>query len=466
VKLHFLGANRQVTGSRYCLETRASRVMIDCGMFQERPFEARNWSESPLPLDSIDALLLTHAHIDHCGLIPRLVRQGYRGPVYSTSPTVDLVEIMLRDAAHIQVEDAAYKQKRHRREGRSGRFPVEPLFDERDVDEAIKLLRIVDFDKPRNITEEVSVIFREAGHILGSAMLEVTVQDEGRRRTVVFSGDIGQWGKPLIHDPTRFEAADYVVMESTYGDRDHEPAQDIEGQLEAVINRTVRAGGNVVVPTFAVERAQELMYQLSRLVHQDRIPDIPIFLDSPMAIDATEVFRQHRDRFDDETWQRIVAGLPPLDFPGLVLTRTSEESKSINRVTQPCLIMSTAGMCTAGRIKHHLRQNLPRPESTILFVGYQAQGTLGRQILDGKPLVRIHGAEYRVKARIEQLYGCSGHADRSGLLYWAQGFRQPPRRVFLTHGEEAAAEALASSLREQQGWEVLLPHYQSVTDLH
>ena len=228
-------------------------------------------------------------------------------------------------------------------------------------------------------------------------------------------------------------------MESTYGDRDHERGDDIETQLERVINATIRAKGNVVVPTFAVERAQELLYYLSRLVHQDRIPDIPIFLDSPMAIDVTEAFRRHRDRFDEETWQRITEGLPPLDFPGLVLSRSTDESKAINNVKEPCVIMSTSGMCTAGRIKHHLRQNLPRANSTILFVGYQAQGTLGRQIVDGKPEVRIHGVSYPVRARVEQIYGFSGHADRTGLLHWADGFQQPPRRVFLTHGEEDAA---------------------------
>jgi metallo-beta-lactamase family protein len=465
VKLHFMGANRQVTGSRYCLETTRSRVMIDCGMFQERQFASRNWNDCPLPVDSINALLLTHAHIDHCGLIPRLVRHGYRRPIYCTPATVDLVEIMLRDAAHIQEEDAAYKRKRHRREGRSGRYDGQPLFDDRDVDETVKLLAAVPYDRKHVVTEDVSVVFREAGHILGSAMLEFEVRDESQQRKVVFSGDIGQWNKPLIHDPSRFEQADFVVMESTYGDREHDRSTDVETQLEHVINSTVRAGGNVVVPTFAVERAQELMYYLSRLVHENRIPDIPIFLDSPMAIDVTQVFRQHRDRFDKETWQRITDGLPPLDFPGLVLARGTDESKAINRVNEPCVIMSTSGMCTAGRIKHHLRQNLPRQNSTILFVGYQAHGTLGRQILDRKREVRIHGGMYPVRARVEQIYGFSGHADRSGLLYWAAGFQQPPRRLFLTHGEEQASLALADALRAEHGWDLLVPDYDSTSDL-
>jgi metallo-beta-lactamase family protein len=466
MKLHFLGANRQVTGSRYCLETSRSRVLIDCGMFQERQFSARNWHELTLPLDSVDALLITHAHIDHCGLVPRLVRHGWRGPIYSTPPTTDLLEIMLRDAAHIQAEDVAYKRKRHQREGRSGRYAAEPLFDNRDVDSTLKLLKTAHYDQKIAVTDDVSVAFREAGHILGSAMLEVEIRDEGESRTIVFSGDIGQWNVPLIRDPTRFAFADYVVMESTYGDRDHERMEDIETQLERVITSTVQAGGNVVVPTFAVERAQELMYHLSRLVHQNRIPSMPIFLDSPMAIDVTELFRRHRDQFDDETWQRISDGLRPLTFRGLVLARSTDESKAISKVKEPCLIMSTSGMCTAGRIKHHLRHNLPLPNSTILFVGYQAHGTLGRQILDGRTEVRIHGQAYPVRARVERIYGCSGHADRTGLLHWGAGFEQPPRRVFLTHGEEESAMSLALALRETYGWDVLIPHYQSVSDLH
>lgn len=465
MKLHFLGANRQVTGSRYCLETKSSRVMIDCGMFQERQFQDRNWQECPLAASSIDALLLTHAHIDHCGLIPRLVRQGFDSPIYCTPPTLDLVEIMLRDAAHIQAEDVAYKAKRHAREGRKTRYPLEPLFDDRDVDETLKLLRPVSYNKPHQVSDGVSATFREAGHILGSAMIEVMAEDEGSQRHVIFSGDIGQWDKPLIHDPFVFREADYVIMESTYGDRDHEKGDDIESQLEEVIKSTVKAGGNVVIPTFAVERAQELIYHLSHLAHSKRIPDVPVFLDSPMAIDVTDVFRKHRERFDAETWERINEGIRPLDFPGLVLSRSTDASKAINGVTEPCVIMSTSGMCTAGRIKHHLRRNLPLPQSTILFVGYQANGTLGRQILDGNREVRIHGKKYPVRAKINRVFGCSGHADRSGLLHWSSFFTKGPKRMFLTHGEEQGALALAATLRTTREWDVLVPDYHSVSDL-
>jgi metallo-beta-lactamase family protein len=439
--------------------------MIDCGMFQERQFESRNWHELPFAVDSVDALLLTHAHIDHCGLLPRLIRHGWQRPIYSTAPTVELTEILLRDAADIQAEDVAYKLKRHRREGRTGRYPVEPLFDQRDVDGTLKLLRPVPYGRATRVTDDVSVTFHDAGHILGSAMLEVVARDGGESRTIVFSGDIGQWNSPLVRDPTRFTFADYVVMESTYGDRDHERTLDIDSQLERIINATVEAGGNVVIPTFAVERAQDVLYHLSALRHENRIPAIPVFLDSPMAVDVTEMFRRHRDQFDDETWDLVRAGTRPLTFPGLVFARATDESKAINRLEEPCVIMSTSGMCTSGRIKHHLRHNLPRANSTVLFVGYQAHGTLGRQILDGRPQVRIHGQMYPVRARVERVYGFSGHADRSGLLHWAAGFESPPRRTFLTHGEEDAAAKLALSLTEQYGWNVLVPHYQSTTDL-
>lgn len=465
MKLHFLGANRQVTGSRYCLETERSRVMIDCGMFQERQFKTRNWRKSPVSPETINALILTHAHIDHCGLIPRAVREGMSAPIYTTTPTGDLVDVMLRDAAHIQAEDLAYKRKRHKREGREGPYPLEPLFDDQDVDETLPLIRPEPYGKLVNVTSDVSVTFHEAGHILGSAILEIEAVENGERRRILFSGDIGQWGKPLIHDPTVFESADYLVMESTYGDRDHEAGGDIQQQLEAVIAPTIAAGGNVVIPTFAVERAQELMYYIGRLAHEDRMPDVPVYLDSPMAVDVTQIFKRHRDRFDDETWQYIMQGTQPLQFPGLVMSRTTEQSKAINKRTDPCVIMSTSGMCTAGRIKHHLKHNISRPDSTVLFVGYQAHGTLGRQIMEGKPEVRIHGQSWPVKAKVAQIFGFSGHADRNGLLFWLSHFKQPPRRLFLTHGDEEAAQALQDQIRREKGWNVLIPDYESSTDL-
>jgi metallo-beta-lactamase family protein len=466
VKLHFLGANRQVTGSRYCLEAAGRKLMIDCGMFQERQYQSRNWEPSPIPPGEIDDLLLTHVHIDHCGLLPRLVREGYRGPIHATRPSVELAEIMLRDAARIQVEDAEYKLRRHRKEGRRGKFPEVALFDESDVQRTLPLLSGVPYGKPLKLNDALSVTFHEAGHILGSAMIEILVREPGQDPTrLIFSGDIGQWDKPLVRNPTLFEQADYVIMESTYGDRQHEDGGDIEDQLQKVIQQTVERGGKVVIPTFAVERSQELMYYISRLVHDDRIPNVKIFLDSPMAVDVTEIFQQFQDCFDAETWQLITSGEPPLRFPGLRMVRSAEESKQLNRVREPCVIMATSGMCTAGRIKHHLRQNIERSESTILFVGYQAEGTLGRQILQRRPEVRIHGRTLQVRAQVAQIFGFSGHADRPALMRWLSHLRQPPRQVFLTHGDEQASLSLAANIRDTLGWPVSIPNFQEVIEL-
>jgi len=462
VKLHFLGANRQVTGSRYCLEVGRSHVLIDCGLFQERDFLDRNWQPSPVPAAKIDALLLTHAHIDHSGLIPRLVSQGFRAPIYATPPSVELAEIVLRDSAEIQMEDALHKRERHRKEGRQGKHPEVPLYTEQDVDRTLRRFGKITYNKPFDVCPGVKAVYRDAGHILGSAMIEVIVNENGHEQRIVFSGDIGQWNKPLMHDPSACTAADYVVMESTYGDRDHEHRGDVATQLADIVTDTVARGGNVIVPTFAVERAQELMYHLGRLQRAGRIPEIPVYLDSPMAVDVMDVFRRHQKYLDAAAWNEISAGQPPLDFRMLRLVRTVEDSKALNHVREPSFIMATSGMCTGGRIKHHLRQNLPRAESTILFVGYQSRGTLGRQILDGNRDVRIHGRQWPVRARVAQLTGLSAHADRSGLMKWLSYFREAPRHLFLTHGEESVALALAEHVRSTLGWNVSVPQYGEV----
>lgn len=459
LNLTFLGANRNVTGSRYCLEAGNTKLMIDCGMVQEREFLARNWKPCPIPAQDMDAIALTHAHVDHVGLIPKFVKDGFRGPIYATEPTVDLAELMLRDAARIQEEDAKYKKRRHRKEGRKGPRPEVPLFTDHDVDDALRLFSGIRYDAPTTVGDGITVTWRDAGHILGSASLEVAAAERRLERTFIFSGDLGQPGKPLIGDPTYFERADYVVMESTYGDRDHPPHQGMEEQLERIVNQTLSRGGNLVIPVFAVERAQEMTYFLSRLSHGGRIPDVPIFLDSPMAYDATEIFRKYESWLDDETRALIKADEPPLRFPGFKLVRTTEQSKAINRLDTPCIIMAPAGMCQAGRIKHHLRANLGRADSTILFVGFQARGTLGRRLLSGEEEVRIHGRQFRVAAQIEQMFGLSGHADRTGLLTWLEHFRQPPRKVFLTHGEEDAALSMQKAVQEKLGFDVSVPDY-------
>ena len=465
MKLHFFGATRQVTGSRFCLETSQRKVLIDCGMFQEREFAQRNWESFPIPAADIDAVLLTHVHIDHCGLLPRLAHQGFAGPIWTTRPSADLIEIMLEDAAKIQMEDLAYKQKRHRRERRSSPYPYEPLFDEKDVREVCSRVQAVPLGRATSVTDDLEVTFQDAGHILGSASLTVTHADPGSQpTTIVFSGDVGQVGKPLVRDPVRPREADFLVMESTYGDRLHQDAGDVIDQLERIIHDTVQRGGKIVVPTFAVERAQELIYLLSQLVHSRRVPPIPVFLDSPMAVDVTSIFRRHADSLDEEALAMLTRGTPPLRFPGLQMSRSTAESKAINSVAGPAMILSTSGMCNAGRIKHHLRNYIGDPNSTIVFVGYQAVGTLGRLILDGHDPIRIHGKQHRVKARIAQIFGFSGHADRDGLLHWIGAFDAPPRRTFLVHGEEEAALSLAERMRKK-GWDVGVPHYQETVEL-
>ncbi len=465
VKLQVLGATRQVTGSQTYVEADGTKVLVDCGMFQERAFQGRNWEPSRVRARDLDAILLTHAHVDHCGLAPKLVREGFRGEIITTGASADLVELVLRDAAKIQAEDATYKKRRHRKERRGGKYPVKPLYTMRDVEHTLPLVKPVAYEQTVNIGDGCTAEFHDAGHILGSAMIELTLCADGKPRRLVFSGDIGQWGKPIVRDPTALTEADYVVMESTYGDREHQNHGDVETQLEEVIGATLSRGGNVVVPIFAIERAQEFLYYIARLLHAKRILPVPVFLDSPMAANATEVFRRHRECFDLEAWQLITSGNSPLQFPGLEMVRTVDESKAINNHEGPAIILSTSGMCTAGRIKFHLRQNIGRQESTILFVGYQANGTLGRQILDGDREVRIHGRMHLVKAQVEQIRGFSGHADRAGLLRWLGYFNDSHKQLFLTHGEEDEALSLQSLLREQFDWNISVPQYGQVVEL-
>lgn len=465
MKIQFLGAARQVTGSQYYLEADGIRLLVDCGMFQERDFLVRNWESRAIRPRNLDAILLTHAHVDHCGLAPVLVREGFRGPLITTAASADLVELVLRDSAEIQAEDAAFKQKRHRKEGRRGKYPVKPLFTFKDVDQTLPLLRSAPYNQEYKINDRVSAVFHDAGHILGSAMIELLVHDDGQQRRLIFTGDLGQMNKPIVRDPETFTQADYIVMESTYGNRDHEIAGSVESQLERVVRETADAGGCVIIPIFAIERAQELIYHLNRLLAAGRIPQIPVFLDSPMAADVNEIFRDHRDCFDAEALEMLASGQSLFKFPMLKVVRTQEESMAINDIKGPFIVMSTSGMCTAGRIKHHLTHRIERPECTILFVGYQARGTLGRQILDGNREVRIHGRSRLVRARVAQIQGISGHADREGLMKWLSSFQSPPRQLFVTHGEEEVSLAFAKLVRETLNWHVTVPEYKQTVEL-
>ncbi len=465
MRIQVLGAAQQVTGSCYVVEVDGMRIMVDCGLFQEREYAVRNWKPFPVYPGKIDFVLLTHSHLDHAGLLPKLVREGFSGPVITTSASQDLIEIVLLDSARIQEEDAAYKRKRHKKEGRKGPHPEIPLYTVEDAEKCLPLIRPVRYGEDVALNGNVTARFHDAGHILGAAMIELEYRKNGTTRRLVFSGDIGQWDKPLVNDPSVFRQADYIVMESTYGNRDHDAPEDVENQLCDAINQTVKAGGNVVIPTFAIERAQELMYHLSRLVRENRIPYLMMFLDSPMAVDVTDVFLGHREDLDEETHALFREGEPPFRFPGLKLVRSVAESKAINSLRGSCVIMAGSGMCTGGRIKHHLKQNIARSESLVLFVGYQARGTLGRLIVEGMEEVRIHGQHYPIRASIRQIQGFSAHADRTALLKWLGFLETEPKKVILTHGEEGAIRSLAQAIRETKGWEVVVPGYLETIEL-
>lgn len=457
VTLRFLGAARCVTGSCYLLDTGQRKVLVDCGLFQERDLRSRNWEPFAVAPAELDAVILTHAHVDHCGYLPRLVRDGFRGPVFTTEATADIARILMLDTARIEEEDAEFKRRRHEREGRRPEREAQPLYTEEDVKRALPLFHGVSYHRETPITEGVVATFYEAGHILGSAMVRLSLSTEAGPRTLLFSGDIGRWDKPIIRDPTLFDSADYVVMESTYGDRRHEEPADLDTLLTETVVDTCRRGGNVVMPSFAVGRTQEVLYHLNSLLRKDRIPHLMVFVDSPMAVEVTKVFARHAELYDEDMSALVRRHESPFDFPNLKLVSRTEDSKAINHIRGSAVIVAGSGMCTGGRIKHHLVHNISREESTILFVGYQAVGTLGREITEGATEVRILGERRRVRARVVELHGFSAHADQAELLRWAGALDGAPRRFFVTHGEPAAARAFAEALRGQTASDVVVP---------
>ncbi|MFC1765846.1 MBL fold metallo-hydrolase RNA specificity domain-containing protein [Planctomycetota bacterium] len=464
IRLSFLGATRNVTGSRYLLETNGKQILIDCGLYQERQFKGRNWDPFPVPADKLDAVLLTHAHLDHCGLLPKLVKEGFKGPIHCTKATADIAQIVMNDSARIQVEDIEHKKKRHARQKRKSPYPLAPLYTVENAEACAPLFRGTTYHKPVSICEGVTATYYDTGHILGASAIQVKVQQNGETRTILFSGDVGRWNKPILQDPHVIEQADYVLCESTYGDRIHPTGEDIKKSLCAIINETRDAGGNVIVPSFAVERSQELLYYLNELLDEECIPNLLAFLDSPMAVKVTEVFKKHPDLFDEETREHLRNNNSPFDLPGLSLVRTANQSKAINLIRGTAIIIAGSGMCTGGRIKHHLVNNITRPETTVLFVGYQAEGTLGRRIVEGEKEVRILGENYPVRARVAQIQGFSGHADRDELTQWLSHLKQAPRHLFVVHGEVNAAEHFAEHIKTEKGWETSVPkHNDTVT---
>jgi len=460
LKLQFLGAAQNVTGSRHLLHANGTKVLVDCGLYQERQFRERNWAPFTVPPESIDAVLLTHAHLDHCGLLPKLVKEGFKGKIYCTEATAEIARIILLDSAKLQEEDAEYKLKRHKKEGRKGPHPIVPLYTVADAEACFPHFRNVKYKAPVEIRPGIEATFCDAGHVLGSSIIKVKVSQNGEDRTVLFSGDVGRPHRPIVRDPSLVDEADYILVESTYGDRVHKGPEDTKKLIGEVINSTIQADGNIVVPSFALERSQELLYFINELLLERTIPHLTVYLDSPMASRITKVFKRHRELYDEEMTEFVNNHESPFNFPGLQMAGTSDESKAINHARPPVMIIAGSGMCTGGRIKHHLVNNITERRNTIMFVGYQAVGTLGRRIVNGEKEVRILGREYPVKARVERINGFSAHADKEELLEWLSGLKRPPRKLFVVHGESESANHFGEFIKRETGWEVAVPAYQ------
>lgn len=465
IKLNFMGAVGNVTGSKYLLEINDKKLLVDCGLYQERNLKERDWQGFPFDPKKLDAVLITHAHLDHCGMLPRLVKDGCRCPVYSTPATQQLAEISLMDSAELQVEDAEYKRQRHKREKRKGPYPELPLYTPADIADCLPLCHPVKYGITISIDNNIGITFYNAGHILGSAMAMITVKDGAETRKILFTGDMGRKDSPILKDPATFTGLDYLVIESTYGDRVHESREKSIQEMADAVNMTVKEGGNIVIPTFVIERAQDVLYYLNQLLLENRIPHLAVFLDSPMAVKVTEVFRKNPDLFDEEMSRLVKNKESFFSFNNFHFVSSIEESKSINHIKGTIIIMAGSGMCTGGRIKHHLVANISRPESTILFSGYQAGGTLGRLIVEGAKTVRILGQERAVNARIVQVDGFSAHADRDDMIDWLSVLQKPPRHMFVTHGEPEAAQSFAALAKGKFGWDISVPAYLDAVNL-
>ena len=455
MKITFHGAAREVTGSCHRVQTGDGTVLLDCGMIQGgRERHERNREPFPFAVDRVDAVVLSHAHIDHSGRLPVLVKAGYRGPIFATEPTVKLCEILLPDSGRIQEEDARWKIKRLKKKGEAHEW-VRPLYTEDDAMAALERFVPVPFDEPHDLGPIGSVSFVKAGHILGAAIVDLRLGEDAQRLT--FSGDLGVEGARLMGAPQAVECPEFLLMESTYGDRSREETGDRTEILHRIIEATIDRGGKVVIPSFAVGRTQAILARINDLVESGKLSGVPVYVDSPMAAAATRVFELHPEAYSEEARRLLRLGDQPLEFPGLRITSSVEESIAINKSRTPCVIISASGMCTAGRVKHHLKHNISDPNSTVLFVGYQARGTLGRVIQSGTDPVRIFGEWYPVRARIETIEGFSAHADREELLAWFESLGGPPRRTWIVHGEEDAAESLAEALASQFGAKVEVP---------
>lgn len=464
MRLTFIGAAHEVTGSCHYLEAGSTRLLVDCGM--EQGTDIYENVNLPVPYSEIQYVLLTHAHIDHAGLLPLLYARGFRGKVVATDATCDLCNIMLKDSAHIQQMETEWKNRKARRAGRPA---VMPLYEMNDALGLLQHLWPCEYDEIVKLNEEVTVRFTDIGHLLGSASIEVWMKEADVEKKIVFSGDIGNKNKPLIKDPQYTKEADYAVMESTYGDRLHEKGADHISELVRIVQQTLDRGGNVVLPAFAVGRTQELLYYFRHIKAEKLIKghdDFEVYVDSPLAVEATHVFKENiLYCYDEETKLLVERGINPISFPGLKLSITSDESKNINFDVKPKVIISASGMCDAGRIRHHMKHNLWRPECTIVFVGYQVEGTLGRSLLDGVKSVKLFGESIDVEAQVENLHDISGHADQKGLLEWIMAFEKKPGQVFVVHGNDSVCDRFAELVTNQAGVPAMAPYSGSVYDL-
>lgn len=456
MKIKFCGASSGVTGSCHLLTTGNHKVLLDCGQFQGgKAQEALNFEPFPFEPSEIECVILSHAHIDHCGRLPLLVKRGFTGKIYCTDATADLLDVMLKDSGFIHEKDAEWKSKRA---ARAGKPPVEPLYTYKDACESLQYVEPILYDQQIQINDDMKIVFNDAGHILGSAITELWIREDDKESKIVFSGDLGMVNRPILRDPTIIKKADYVIMETTYGNRNHPENSTSIKQLLDIVLKTTRRGGTVVIPSFAVGRTQELIFEFNKFYeehgdYKDELDRLMVYVDSPMATTATEVFRKNAQVFDEETRDYILRGDNPLDFKNLKFTRSTAESQALNFDKSPKIIISASGMCEAGRIRHHLKHNLWDARSSVIFVGYQAEGTLGKILVDGVKDVTLFGEEVHVNAEIYNLEGFSGHADQNGLFSWIAGFRQKPKQVFLVHGEEQSKIDFGKLIHDKLGYE-------------
>ena len=474
MKITFLGATKTVTGSNFLVEAAGKKFLVDCGMWQGRKeIEEENFQDFEFNPLEIDFMLLTHAHIDHSGRIPKLYNEGFKNKIYAHKATCDLCALMLPDSGHIQEMENEWKNRKRIRKGEQ---PREPLYTAEQAARCLEIFEPVQYDEIVEITPDIQVRFNDAGHMLGSSIIELWVTEDGKQTKTVFTGDLGNNDIPLLSEPTMIEDADYLVMESTYGSRKHIKNDEKAEMFLDIVSETLDKKGTVVIPSFAVGRTQEILYELNKiketkddekfLKEYETLMKAPVYVDSPLAISATEVFKENMDLFDEETQQEISKGDNPLEFPGLKFTVTADESKQLNADPTPSIIISASGMCEVGRIKHHLKHNLWNPSSCILFVGYQAPGTLGYSIVNGADKVKIFGEEIAVNARVEYIEGYSGHADQDGLMNFIYSFRNKPKQIFLVHGEEESQEVLEQKIEEETKLPVLIPSYGETYELN